>query len=361
MTDKNEQETPDIITIRKIAEEARVSLATVSRVLNKKRNVSPDLAAKVLEAAAKYDYRPSPAARFMQGQRTGIIGLIIPDISLSFFGDLAEGAIKAARQYDQVIVISSSGGKRDIETVVIDQLSRSVLDGLIYCPVASGEPLPAAEAFRNLPVVIVGRRGAFPDRPHVYSDNRKGGYLSTRYLVNLGRSRIAFMAGFWDPPCTEHGILKAAEHPKAGSYSSLDRFSGYLEALREAGIPYDPSLVVISGYDNHAGYSAAHRLVGRKVDVDAILVPNAYTAEGTMRLFRERAIRVPSDVSVFSFDDGGLAPILSIPVTALQHDMRLMGKCAIESLHSLLAGKPTADTVLDVNFIIRESTAIKMS
>lgn len=185
--------------MKEIAKEAGVSLATVSRVLNNTRNVDKGITEKVLAVAERHDFRPSPAARFMKGQRTGILGLIVPDVSLSFFGDLAEGAIRSARTYDQVIIVASSQGDRNTENIIIDQLSRSLLDGLIYCPVASGAPLPEIERFRELPLVVVGRRGVFKDRTHVYTDNRKTGYVAAKYLINLGRKISVLSPAFGTP------------------------------------------------------------------------------------------------------------------------------------------------------------------
>ncbi|MDX9828398.1 MAG: LacI family DNA-binding transcriptional regulator [Spirochaetia bacterium] len=351
--------TTPAITIKEIAKEAGVSLATVSRVLNNTRNVDKEIAAKVLAVAERYDFKPSPAARFMKGQRTGILGLIVPDVSLSFFGDLAEGAIRSARTYDQVIIVASSQGDRNTENIIIDQLSRSLLDGLIYCPVASGAPLPEIERFRDLPLVVVGRRSVFKDRPHIYTDNRKAGYIAAKYLINLGRTNIGFVAGFWDPPCNEAGLYRMSQEPTAGCYSTLDRFYGYSRALVEANISYNQEFVVVSGYDSAAGYSSAQKLLRQNPRLDSLLVPNTQTAEGALRYCKEQAISVPSEVSILSFDDGGLASMLATPLTALCHDMDHMGSRAVESLNSLIVGEEIQDTILDASLIIRDSTSAK--
>lgn len=361
----------DTVNIRQVAEKAGVSVATVSRVINRSAAVTSDIAATVWKVVRELDYKPSLAARYMKGHLTGSLGLLVPNLESSFFASIATGALAEAQKHDQVIIISSAEGNRAKEITAIDALSRSVIDGLIYIPVSTGDPLPEVERFRHLPVVVVGRREVFKERPNIYVDNVKGGYIATKYLLALGRRRIAFMAGFWDAPCSAETITSALTLENAGAYSSLDRFQGYLNALEEAGIPYDPELVVVCGYDFMAGYNAAAELIGRLAGVDGIMAANDRVATGVLAFLREQGIAVPTDISVIGYDDGPEATMAHPQLTTVRQDAQQLGKVSIAVMNRLLAkqGNPedcdceeaenNDDVVVDVSLIIRASTTAK--
>lgn len=358
----------DVVGIKQVAERAGVSVATVSRVINRSESVATDIAAKVWKVVRELDYKPSLAARYMKGHLTGSIGLLVPDLENPFFSSIAAGALAEAHKHDQVLTISSAEGSRSKEVMAIDELSRSLIDGLIYIPVSTGDPLPEVERFRHLPVVVAGRRGVFKERPNVYVDNVKGGYIATKYLAALGRRRIAFLAGFWDPPCSAQTIIDALGRENAGAFTTLDRFQGYMKALEEAGLPYDPELVVIVGYDHKAGYMGAGELIGRLVNVDGILAANDQVAAGALTFLREQGISVPTDISVIGYDDGPTASLTYPQLTSVRQDARKLGQASIEVMNRLLSngeggatdGKhETHDVVVDVSLIIRGSTTAK--
>ena len=260
-------------TIKDVAEYVNLSVATVSRVINGSRPVNSGLSQKVWEAVETLNYKPNVAARFIKGQRTGNIALIIPDIADPFFGHIAKGVLFQAHKNGVMVNISSSQGKREIERESIKQLASFVIDGLLYAPVATAEPLPQMDIFRGLPLVVIGRRFIFKNVPHLYTDNIKGGYTATKYLLTLGRKKIAFLAGFWDPPCSAEEIPQAALADWAGAYSSLDRFIGYLDAQKEYGLELDPNLVAICGYTFESGYEAAKKLFSQMVEIDSLIAP----------------------------------------------------------------------------------------
>lgn len=359
--------------IRQVAEKAGVSVATVSRVINKSAAVTSDIAATVWKVVRELDYKPSLAARYMKGHLTGSLGLLVPNLESSFFASIATGALAEAQKHDQVIIISSAEGNRAKEITAIDALSRSVIDGLIYIPVSTGDPLPEVERFRHLPVVVVGRRGIFKERPNIYVDNVKGGYIATKYLLALGRRRIAFMAGFWDAPYSASAktLTSALTLENAGAYSSLDRFQGYLNALEEVGVPYDPGLIVLCGYDFQAGYNGAAELIGRLAGVDGIMAANDRVATGVLAFLREQGIAVPGDISVIGYDDGPEATMAHPQLTTVRQDAQQLGKVSIEVMNRLLAeqgnpencdceeAKNNDDFVVDVSLIIRASTTAK--
>ena len=344
-----------IPTLKEVASLADVSVATVSRVLNG-QGASPEVQARVMKAAEELDYKPNPGARFMKGKRAGNIGLLVPQISHPFFGALAEGALEEAGRNDQVIVLASSMGSRQLEKQKLEQFSRSFLDGMIYFPVEKADIFPEMEHFRHIPLVIAGRRGIFPGKPHVYSDNLKGGSLATKYLLRLGRTRIAFFAGFWDPPCGNEQMAEMASSPCSGAFSSLDRFRGYMTALEEHSIGLDTDLVAVCGYDFKSGIEAAKELTARMVRVDALICPNDLVAAGAVHFLDQQGIKVPEDISIVGYDDDPIA-VMTIPtLTTIRQQMSEIGRESVLMVNDLIKGRPAKDIIVDVDLVIRNST-----
>ena len=345
-------------TITDIAETSGLSTASVSRYLNGLK-VRRETAERIEKAMEGTDYSPNAAAKYMKGQQTGIIGLILPEISHPFFSLIAEGAIGEARNNDQLLLISSTGGSREKEKIAVEQFSRTILDGLVYIPVSNPADLPAIESFRNLPLVVAGRVRIFPGVPHVYSDGEKGGYLATKYLIQLGRRSIGFFGSFWEPPCDIEHIQSISRTANSGSFSTIERFKGYLRALEEEGIPYDSSKVVICGYGYANGYEAANDLLTRLTSVDGLLIMTAMVAGGCMEALRNQGLTVPGDVSIIAFDDSEIVNITVPRLTSVQLSLRKMGIEAIRSLNSILAKESCADKVIDVSLRIADSTIQK--
>lgn len=348
----------DRSTIRDIAALSGLSIASISRYFNGMK-VRQETAGKIQAALAQSDYRPNIAAKFMKGQRTGVVGLILPEISHPFFAMIAEGAIAEARESDQLILISSSMGSRDNEKVAVEQFSRSVLDGLVYIPVSHPEDIPSLESFRDLPLVVAGRVDVFPRVPHIYTDNDKGGYIATKYLIKQGRRDIGFFGSFWEAPCETRDIREVSRSALAGSYSTVERFKGYLRALDEEGIPYDPDRVVLCGYGYNNGFEAARTLMARMTSVEGLLVMTSTVGSAAIEGFRDQGLTVPDDISVIVFDDDEIMNTSLPRLTSVQLSLRTMGIEAIRSLNRILAGEECGNTVIDVHLKIGDSTAAK--
>lgn len=346
-----------VVTMKDVAEYADVSVSTVSRVVNGKLSEDNEMVERVWEAVGKLNYRPNPAARFMKGQATGTIGLLLPDISQPFFTGLASGAITRAQENNNNIIISSSNGCFDQEKKSLEHLSRSVLDGLIYCPIARNKSFEEIEYFKNIPVVIAYRRDIVSDIPHVYMDNIKGGYIATKYLLKLNRRNICFVAGFWDMPSEDADLIQMSNSCEAGFHTSLDRFQGYLKALEEEGIEYDPSMTFISGYDHKSGYAIGKKIIGSGVKPDGILAPNDLSASGIIKYLNQQSISVPEDISVIGYDDSILASIIEPTLTSVSQNPEEVGKKSVDLMLELLKGNKAQDLIIDVDLSIRNSTS----
>lgn len=345
-------------TIRDLARISGLSVASISRYFNGQK-IRQGTAAKIEKALESSDYRPNIAAKFMKGQRTGVIGVILPEISHPFFALITEGIIAEARKDDQLILVSSSDGSRENEIIAIEQFSRSILDGLIYIPVSNPQNIPAIESFRNIPLVVAGRANIFPHIPHVYTDNEKGGYLATKYLIQQGRRNVAFFGSFWDAPCGAQDIRNISKTSLAGSYSTLSRFIGYLKALDEAGIPYDPDMIMLCGYGYQNGFDAGQSMMARLSAVDGLIVMTSTVANGAVDAFKAQGVAVPDSISVVTFDDDEIMYETLPHFTSIQLSLRKMGMEAVKSLNRILSGEPCCDTVIDVRLKVGNSTIKK--
>ncbi|MEA4884117.1 MAG: LacI family DNA-binding transcriptional regulator [Clostridia bacterium] len=344
------------VTITDIAAAAGVSISTVSRVLSGSRPVGPELHRKVMEAAGRLSYRPNLAAKAMKGQSMQTIGIIVPDITSPFFASIVAGALHEARKHNQQVIVASSERDISVEESILAQFAELYIDGLVFSPVTAPTPEPEAGFVEGFPTVIAARRSVVAGCPHVYTDNVQGAYTATKYLLKLGRQRVAFLAGFWKPPCTAQEIDEASLQPRAGAFSTLDRFTGYKKALLEEGIPLDLDLVVMSGYDFRAGFEAARELTARLVPVHAILAANDLVAAGALSFLRHQGIRVPEDVSVIGYDDGIAAPLTAPDLTSVHQDDFGIGQRSVVMLDRMIAGEAPDDEVVGTQLVIRGST-----
>ena len=348
-------------TIKTVAKEAQVSIATVSRVLNSNQNVNSELHEKVWKAVKKLGYKPNIAARSMKGQKSGIIGFLVPNITMTYFNDMVAGAIAAAHKYNYNILVSSSNGSLEEQQKGLDSFSTSVIDGLIFSPISQISDYPDLQSFSSIPVMIAYRNNIYNNLPHLSADNIKGGYIATKYLLNIGRRKIAFLAGFYEENIRVEEMFHLIETNKTGIYSSIDRLKGYLKAHKEAGLEVDPNLIIPSGNSYENGYNSAQKMLYSASSVDALLAFNDSMAAGAINFLKEQNISVPEEISVIGYDDGPLAQIISPALTSVNQNANRIGATAVEMMMDLLEGKKVDDKILDVFLNIRQSTAKPIS
>jgi LacI family transcriptional regulator len=342
-------------SIKDISRISGVSIATLSRFFNG-QSVRPSNVEKIKKVLEETGYRPSIAARFIKGHNSGVIGLIVPEITHPFFALIAEGVMREARNQGKLVLLGSSEGSMEIEKQIIDRFSQSILDGLIYIPVAKAENIPALEIFRNIPLVVTARKGIIPGVPHVYHDGEYGGYLATKHLISLGRRNIAFIASFWDIPCSNIQILENLNKPSFRSFSSIDRFMGYIKALDEAGIPYNPDLVVVTGYGHKHGVEAVSVLKSRFVECNGVVTMTQAVANGFTAQAKRLGYRIPEDVSVVLFDANESKADYTF--TYIELHLVKMGQESVRALHELIQGMNVEDTCLAVELRVRETSML---
>ena len=343
-------------SLKTISKLSGVSIATLSRYFNG-QTIKKSNQQKIESIIKETGYRPNIAARLMKSRTSGVIGLILPEIAHPFFSAIAEGVIEEARNNDQLVLITSSNGSVKKEKEDIKRLSNSILDGLIYIPVAKAENIPELDSFRNLPLVVTARQNIIPGIPHIYHDGEKGGYLATKYLLQMGRKRIAFIASFWEVPCKNSELFDFSSKADSYPFSSIDRFRGYLRALKEANIELDNNLIITTGYNFEDGKKAASTLVSRMANPDGVVVMAEAIADGVKLNFTNQGFKVPEDISFVIFDKTSNS---SANDTHIELHLEIMGIKSVETLNKLINKEKATNISLDVDLVINDSTTKKI-
>lgn len=330
-------------TIRDVARLAGVSLATVSNVLNRTRPVAPDTAARVQRAVEALRYAPHAAARSMRGRASALIGLIVADITNPFFTALVHAVERAASAAGYSVLLCNSDEDLQREQRHLQLLRMQRVDGIILA--ATGHPSrdrAAALGQMRVPVVLVDRAFAEFGLDAVTLDNQRAALDATRHILGFGHRRIAMLSG-----------------PAAVS-TGAERLSGYREALLEAGIAYDESLVRDAGFREERAYEVARELLASPQRPTAVFAANNLIAIGLMRALADLDLQCPQDVSVVSIDDFAWANAFRPRLSTVAQPVAAMGEMALQLLLGRIRGiAPAApqQQVMAATLIARGSCA----
>lgn len=330
-------ESADTVTLEHVARAAGVSPATVSRILNGTAKVSARRRAMVEEAIKTLKYRPNALARGLAQGRTNSIGVLTQDIASPFYGEALRG-IEAALANSGVVPLFASGHwilKDEIQRME-HLLSRKV-DGVIVLTGRLSDDQLAGYA-GEVPIVVTGRDVAAANLTSLRVDDFHGARLATQHLIEGGHSRIAHLAGPQD-----HA-------------DSVERLRGYRVALEEAGLPFDPALVVQADFHEAGGMLAAKHLLASGVPFSAVFASNDQTAFGVRLALFTQGIRVPEDVSIVGFDDLPVSSYMVPPLTTVKQPVYEMGRIAAQALMNMIAGRPVAFSLPRPEIVIRGST-----
>jgi LacI family transcriptional regulator len=328
-------------TLEHIGKRAGVSTATVSRVINNHPNVKPELRQRVWQAIEEMDYRPNAAARSLAGQRSRIIGLVIPESAQMLFTDpyfprLIQGIAHACKEQDYTLTLllfdTVEGGAKLSPRIT----QGALLDGVILAAAEINDPLLDHLLESRTPFVLVGRT----DNPRVSFvdvDNEVGAYSAVSHLLRLGYEKIATITG---PAAAHAGIL---------------RRRGYERALADRGRVIDESLIAEGDFTEASGHAAMTRLLARQPD--ALFVASDAMALGALRAIRQAGLSMPDDIAVASFDDLPPAQMAEPQLTTVRQPVRRTGELAVEMLIDILdhGTDPPRRVILPTELVVRES------
>ena len=311
-------------TIADVAERARVSTATVSRVLAGLGHARPETEARVLAAARDLEYRPSGIARSLKRRTTETLGLIVTDIENPYFPELVRAVEDAARAEGYAILLCNAADDPEREAGYLELLVERRVDGLMIAASGLGSRHLEWLASPPLPIVLINTSAPGLDLPSIHSDNRAGSRLAARYLLDLGHRRFGYLM---PPPRNIDGPL---------------RLAGVRDALAHAGLDPD-SITIASGAPLVGGGEAAMlELLDRNPGLTAVLAYNDLMAIGALRAARRRGRSVPDDISVVGFDDVALAAYVDPPLTTLSQSTAEMGYWAVARLAERLRARAAA-------------------
>jgi len=299
-------------TIKDVAREAGVSVATVSRVLNGSGPVSEQTGQRIREVAGRLRYVPHGGARSLITRKTHTLGVLLPDLYGEFFSEVIRGMDDTAQHHGFHLLISRShADKHGIETAM--RAMRGRVDGVVaMSPDLDAESLLDVPAM--LPVVLLCSAPRGDGADSLTIDNYAGSKAMVSHLIKLGHKRIA--------------IIKGAPR----NYDAAERFRGYRLALRQAGITLEPSLSPEGGFTEAGGYAAALELLKLNPRPTAIFAANDSMAIGALSALRESGVRVPEDIAVAGFDDIPLARYMDPPLSTVRVPTYDLGARAVEIL-----------------------------
>jgi LacI family transcriptional regulator len=326
-------------TIRDVAKLAGVSVATVSRVLNKNGYVNKETEQKVMKAIEQLHYEPNAVARGLAGKRTGTIALILPDITNPFFPEMARGVEDVAHAHGYTVILCNSDDQGHKERSYIEVLKKKYIDGIIFASHTLGQEDVEQMRRSKIPLVVLDRAPNQQLCSVIRSRNFEGAKRAVRHLLDVGCKKIAHIYGPQD-------LITAKE-----------RLLGYEEAVRN--FPwYSPSLLVPGFFRVDGGLQAVKELLQKHPDVDGIFAGNDLMAIGALKGLHQLGVRVPDDVALIGFDGIGLTEMTQPELSTIAQPIYDMGALAARMLIGKIeqGSEEVRLCELEVTLVQRDST-----
>jgi len=330
------------VTIKDVAKQAGVSIQTISRVINDRPDVSPQTRQHVQAIISKLGYQPFANARGLAAKRTYTLGLVTADFSDFWFSQVVTGAEKEAQVHGYCFMLGNSNCEPEDEPKFLRLLTERHVEGILFVRASCADehnPLVHLKDF-GVPIVTVGYH---PETglALVDVDNVNGGRKATEYLLGLGHTHIAMIAG------------------PSNWKSVRERSEGYQRALQNAGLPVVPELMLEGNWLHSSGYTQTKALLTSQRPFTAIFAHNDRIARGAIHALVEVGLRVPEDISVIGYDDIPEAEFSDPPLTTIQQPMTEIGEVAVRRLIQMIEDASLApETILfDTTLIVRSSCA----
>jgi len=328
-------------TIKDVARQAGVSIATVSRVINGNDNVRQTTREAVLKAVESLNYTPSALAQGLQKKQTQTIGILFPDASSYYFAEIIRGINHYVRHHGYQIVVSSShDAEEEAETLNTLLKSRQV-DGVILMMPSVHNVDSLSIYLQDVPAVLLNTEIEFPDSVTICPDNYYGAYQATMHLIEHGHTRL--------------GILYGSPQ----NYDSQERYRGFTDALETSGITHRKEYEAKGDFSEHTGYQAARNILNQPERPTALFAANDAMAIGAMESAKQLGLQVPSDLAVCGFDDISTARYMSPPLTTVSVPVFHIGQTAGKQLLAELQGDSVEENperqTIQVELVLRES------
>lgn len=333
------------VTIRDVARKADVSVATVSRYINRNAPVSPEVAERLDQVLTEMRYVPHAAARHLASRKTRVIGLLLNNLHNDFFVPLlngVEGVIRS-KGYNLIVATYHATSRNSTPPPIGPHNTDGLLvfsDGLVDDDLINLNG-------RGFPMVLVHRTSpSSVSIPSVTVENTEITHKLVEHLIQVhGKRRIMFLRG----PMQQE--------------DSMRREVGYKSALQANGIPFDENLVLNGEFERDIAYEVLHEFLrnGKRVAFDAVFTGDDDAAIGVLRALNQHHYKVPEDVAVTGFDDLGFAPFLNPPLTTVRAPTEAVGRIATERLFGILENQPSDEVmILPTEIIFRRSCGCQL-
>jgi len=328
------------VTIRDVATRCGVSVATVSRVINNSDQVTAETKKKVLKVIDELGFIPNTNARGLSTRSTNTVGIIVPNVSNPFFGELIQGAERAASENGYQIIILNSGYSREKTLKDIMVLQSRDVDGIIMSTADIDEKTLDYLHDNQIPFVLMGPVQYRYPVNYVSVDNMEGARMAVQHLIDLGHEKIAY--------CTE----------KHDNYLNQLRYDGYRKALTSKGIEVDQNMY----FENDVEKNVARMLLMEKGNrPTAIFAFNDNLALSYMEALERNGVRIPEDMAVVGFDNIKFASYYAIQLTTIDNRQEEFGREGFEILMDILKndGKKTQQIITKPQLVVRRSCGAK--
>ncbi|MFZ5968157.1 MAG: LacI family DNA-binding transcriptional regulator [Bacillota bacterium] len=330
------------VTIKDVAKKAGVSISTVSRVINNSKPVSNEIRQKVLEVIDDTGYTPNPVARSLVMKKSQLIGVIVPDISNFFIGEILNGIEEIGKMYNYDILLCNTNGELDQEIRYLKLLKTKQVEGIIFMTWNLHEKISKFISESQLPIVLINRNIGNLDVPSVSIDNFQAAYEMTKYLLDIGHRSIALI-----------------RNTKDQDAFGVEQCKGYKKALEEYGIEPNEKLIQYGHYKLDHAYDIVKAFIEQKILPTAIFATSDMMAIGAVNCLLDHGYRVPEDVSVVGFNDVKFASIFRPNLTTIKQPIYDIGAVAIRLIIKKTNNEDTGENIITLphELVVRQSSA----
>lgn len=319
-------------TLKSIADAIGVTPATVSKALRDSTDISEEMRGKIKGLARELGYRPNLMARTLINRHSNLLGVIIPDLRISFLSEATRGIYEQARQRGYVAILMVNDEKAENELKNLEFLSDLRVDGILLNPVPGKNNYAIYRELveEEIPVVCYDRKLEGFDFPSVTIDDHEAAFKLTSRMIQEGRSKIMYLG-----PTEEFSV-------------AVNRFQGYVDALNAHNIPFDADYVVNAEIDIHKSYEITKLTLARGLKVDAMVCIGGLVAYGAGQAVLESGRSIPDDVIFGEFGDNNIVARLGVPFYTINQNPYLMGQTAVDLLVDTVENVATANSSKNV-------------
>ena len=329
-------------SLKDLAKELGVSIATVSRALRSSPEIGKEMQQRVKDLAKKLNYRPNPFAQSLRKEAPRVIGVVVPNLVTHYYAAVLDGIESEARRAGYSVISANSHESFEDEAHAIDNFIGLHVEGIIACLAQTTTDYSHFEelAEMGIPLVFFGRTCLTDRFSSVTANGDEAAQMATQHLIDTGSRRIAFIGG------PNHlDMVRRRKH-------------GYLEALRDNRIPIDRDLVACGSIDYQVALAAAERLLNSEKRPDAILAFNDIITFAAFTAIKNSGLRIPEDVALIGFTDDEHAAYVTPRMSAIEDQSHLMGVTACQLLLKAINGDTKVyKKIVPQQLVIRDTSA----